>query len=234
MLAGALRLESEQIRSQGAGQLLGRVIESETVESLALSGGLAAVMAAFELALSAVVLALGAGGAIHVLLLAGWVAVTGLLCGRYARKRSRWTESRLQMTNDLVENMAGHRTRMVQSNPANGTRRKTKRSIDIWRRRRPSIARARGWRRWRRGGGSLSDWRDSPRRFFRAGPADLATTAVGLGGVCLAHQALRRMAAGLASLAGAAISWKQVAALFHAAARTEPAGAASAPAFSAM
>src|SRR5262245_47307258 len=39
LLYGALQLDPEAIRHQGAGQLLGRVIESETVESLAMSGG---------------------------------------------------------------------------------------------------------------------------------------------------------------------------------------------------
>ena len=40
LLAGAFRLEPEEIRREGAGQLLGRVIEAEAVESLALGGGL--------------------------------------------------------------------------------------------------------------------------------------------------------------------------------------------------
>lgn len=40
LLAGSLRLQPEEIRHQGIGQFLGRVIESETVESLALSGGI--------------------------------------------------------------------------------------------------------------------------------------------------------------------------------------------------
>jgi ATP-binding cassette subfamily B protein len=43
--------------------------------------------------------------------------------------------------------------------------------------------------------------------------------AVSMGAMLLAWQALRRFTAGLANLAGAAISWKQVAPLFHASAR---------------
>jgi len=230
LLAGALRLESEQIRSQGAGQLLGRVIESETVESLALSGGLTAVMAAFELVFSAVVLALGKGGIVQTLLLAGWAVVTGFLCWRYARRRAGWTESRVQMTHDLVENMAGHRTRIAQSSPDRWHAEEDE-ALDRYvaasalldrENARLAVLAPQGW--------LIIGLAGLAPAFLSYGSADLARTAVGLGGVLLAHQALRRLSAGLASLAGAAISWKQVAALFHAAARTEPVGAASASA----
>ena len=49
LLYGALRLEPDEIRHQGVGQLLGRVIESEAVESLALSGGILGLVAGIEL-----------------------------------------------------------------------------------------------------------------------------------------------------------------------------------------
>ena len=39
LLAGALALDPEQVRHQGAGQLLGRVLDSRTVELSALSRG---------------------------------------------------------------------------------------------------------------------------------------------------------------------------------------------------
>src|SRR5205814_8184679 len=69
LLYGALRLQPEEIRHQGVGQFLGRVIESEAVESLALSGGFLALVAVIELAISAIVLDMGAGGVLHVSLL---------------------------------------------------------------------------------------------------------------------------------------------------------------------
>ena len=75
LLIGALRLDPEEIRHQGAGQLLGRVLESDAVESLAVGGGLQAGLAVVELVMAAGVLWLGAGGAHHVVLLAGVVAV---------------------------------------------------------------------------------------------------------------------------------------------------------------
>src|SRR5581483_8142376 len=45
---GSLRLDPDSLRHQGAGQLLGRVLESEAVEALALSGGFLALVALIE------------------------------------------------------------------------------------------------------------------------------------------------------------------------------------------
>src|SRR5690606_7699258 len=51
LLVGALRLEPEEVRMDGSGNHLGRVIESEALESLALGGGFSAIAAVIELAL---------------------------------------------------------------------------------------------------------------------------------------------------------------------------------------
>ena len=228
LLAGALRLETQQVRHQGAGQLLGRVIESDAVESMAIAGGLTALLSGFQLVVAGVVLALGAGGIIHVLLLAAWAAVTGVLCRRYTLERKQWTESRLQMTNDLVENMAGHRTRMVQS--ACGTwhdeededlnRYLTASAALDKENTRLTVLAPRGWLIV-----SLAGLAPS---LLSAEAVGVPAVAVALGGVLLAHQAFQQMAGGLSSVVGAAISWKQVAELFHAASQTEPEGVASA------
>jgi len=114
LLHGALRLEPDEIRHQGVGQLLGRVIESEAVEALALSGGFPTFLAAIELVMTTTILAAGAGGGLHALLLLGWVALLGLIGWHYYRHHGCWTETRLRMTHDLVEGMVGHRTRLAQ------------------------------------------------------------------------------------------------------------------------
>ncbi|HEY2515091.1 MAG TPA: ABC transporter ATP-binding protein, partial [Polyangiaceae bacterium] len=59
LLLGALRLDPEEVRGQGTGQVLGRVIEAEAIESLVLNGGFAAVMAVIEVAIAGAVLAAG-------------------------------------------------------------------------------------------------------------------------------------------------------------------------------
>ena len=60
--------------------------------------------------------------------------------------------------------------------------------------------------------------------FLSSGPSSAPQLAAGLGGVLLAYQALVRLVAGVSQLAGAGISWRQVAPLFHAAARPELTG----------
>lgn len=98
LLYGALRLEPEEIRHQGAGQILSRVLESASVESLAVNGGFLSLLAGLELLVAGTVLGTGAGGLGHVLLLAGWVALSVLIGAWFYRQRGRWTETRLTMT----------------------------------------------------------------------------------------------------------------------------------------
>ena len=221
LLVGALRLEPEEIRHQGAGQLLGRVMESEAVESLALSGGFLALVAGIELLIAAFVLAAGAGGWFQSLLLAVWVALTLGLGWSYYRRRVGWTEDRLAMTNDLVERMVGHRTRLAQEarprwhqgeDEALDRYLSFSASMD----RRGALLLAlppRGWL-------ALALLALAP-GFAFAGD-NPAALAVALGGMLLAYRAVQKLTAGLSHLVGAAIAWQQIRLLFHAAARSEP------------
>jgi ATP-binding cassette subfamily B protein len=117
LLAGALRLEPEEIRHQGCGQLLGRVLEAEAVESLALSGGFLGLIAIIELVVATVVLQLGAGGWLQVALAAAWLVFSAAVMRLYFQARLSWTGVRLTMTDDLVERLVGHRTRLAQAPP---------------------------------------------------------------------------------------------------------------------
>jgi ATP-binding cassette subfamily B protein len=225
LLAGALRLEPDEIRREGAGQLLGRVIESEALETLAMSGGFLALVSVLELAVSSVVLAFGAGGAWQALLLVAWAGFTVLLARRYFRDESRWAESRLWMTNDLVERMVGHRTRLAQE-PREQWHQSEDQALDAYQQvsRRVDKSAAllmavvpRGWL-------ALGIAGLAPAFLSGSGATGLA---IGLGGVLLAYSAFQRLATGLWNLVGARIAWKQVAPLFHAAARKEAPGRAA-------
>jgi ATP-binding cassette subfamily B protein len=207
LLTGALRLDSEEIRHQGVGQLLGRVLESSAVESLAVTGGLQAALAVVELVMAASVLWLGAGGASHVVLLVGVVIVAAGVAAAYHRQRQRWSASRLAMTNDLVERVAGHRTRLAQESPARWHAEED-RSLDDY------IGRSSALDRW-----VPVLLVALPRGWLAAaiallGPAFVSGTsadrlAVSLGGVLLASFALQRFADGLSQLSGAAVAWRQ-------------------------
>jgi ATP-binding cassette subfamily B protein len=228
LLYGALRLEPEEMRDQGAGQLFGRVIESEAVESLALNAGFAAVLAAVELLIAVVVLGLGAGGWLEVALFCGWIASTLAAGWGLWTKCVEWTKERLGLTHDLVEKMVGHRTRLAQEggdwhreeDPRLERYVRMSRQMD----RRAALMGAivpQGWL-------ILGVIGLAPG--FVSGHATPASLAVGLGGVLLASSALQKVSLGFSAMAGASIAWKQVAPLFQAAAKPEEPGS---PAFAA-
>jgi ATP-binding cassette, subfamily B, bacterial len=114
LLAGVLKLTPDEVRLDGIGRHFGRVAESEVVELLTLGGGLLAVLSLADLILAAIILALGAGGWLHVIVLAGWVIVAFILAWRHYRSQRRWSMSRIDITHDLLERMLGHRTRLAQ------------------------------------------------------------------------------------------------------------------------
>ena len=223
LMAGVLRLEPDEVRRHGVGQLLGRVVESEAIESLALRGGFLGMVAVVELAVAAFVLALGAGGALHVLLLLAWSLLAALLAWRAYRRRARWTEVRLEMTHNLVEQMVGHRTRLVQEAPEERHRAEDEALACYLQRSQEMDAPAvllsallpRGW---------LLLGLVGLVPTFVAADSPVAALAVGLGGVLLALRALTKLTRSLADLAGAAIAWRQISHLYRAAARPIVAG----------
>jgi ATP-binding cassette subfamily B protein len=223
LLGGALKLEPDEVRHLGVGGLLGRVIESEVVESMALAGGFLAVTAVIELACAGFVLGAGAGGWVHVVLLLGTALVAGLLGLGYYRRRQRWTEERLAMTNDLVEGMIGHRTRLAQEaggrwNEGEDQALERYFGVSAGLDRAGVVLRVVVPRLWF----LLGFLGLAPA--FVAGRYTVTTLAVGVGGVVLAYRALRSLADGLDRLVAAALAWERVQLFWQAAARREPVG----------
>ena len=225
LLFGALRLEPEEVRREGVGQMIGRVIESSAVESLALSGGFLGLVAAIELILAAVVLGLGAAGVVHVITLAVWVAIALLISWSYLRSRRHWTGLRLTMTNDLIERMVGHRTRLAQEERKawhEGEDQMAERylahSKSLDRTATIHAGVARGW---------LLIGVAGLVPVFVKGSATPATIAISIGGIVLASRALMKLIQSMSSLTSAAIAWQQAEPLFRAATREESAPAAA-------
>lgn len=222
LLFGALRLRPEEIRTEGAGQMLGRVIESNAVESLSLSGGFLGVVALIELIAAAIVMRLGAAGLPQVLLLIAWVGLAVVLGWRHFRRRREWTKTRLEMTNDLIERMVGHRTRLAQEAPERWHDGEDQ-AVEAYLSQSTVMDRAAMWQSLVARGWLVV-------ALLGLGPAFVATTvapaalAVSLGGMLLAYRALAKLAASLSSLLSATIAWQQVAPLLKAAARREEAG----------
>jgi ABC-type multidrug transport system fused ATPase/permease subunit len=215
---GALHMDPDSIRHQGVGQLLGRVIESEAVESMALSGGFLGLVAVIELAFAAFVLGLGAGGAMHVMALLAWAAITGVIAREYLRRYRNWTDTRLTMTHDLVESMVGHRTRLAQQRPEDWHAEEDQ-ALDAYLRQSSAVDRC-----------SALLLAGVPRGWIVLGLAALIPAfhsggsaprvAVAIGGILVAWRAFKRLSAGLSQVLGATVAWRQVAPLSRAAAQS--------------
>jgi ATP-binding cassette subfamily B protein len=246
LLVGALRLDPDAIRHEGVGHLVGRVHESEALESLSLGGGLQTLVSAMQLVSACTVLALGLGGMSHAVLLLAWTGLCAVIIWMYFRYRDRWTGARLDMTHDLVERMVGHRTRLAQQPPESwheGEDELLARSVDLSRRMDHSAAALTtlttgGWMlagvAWLipaiLSGATAAMPEMSGMNHQMESMTHVMGTglAISLGGIFFARTALQNLAGGLRSLAQAVIAWRNVAPLYHAAAGTRP-GRGSAP-----
>lgn len=214
LLYGALRIHPDRVRKEGVGQLLGRVLESSTIENLALGGSVQAVLALVDLVLAVVVLGFGAGGVLHLALFVGYALLIAWFVRRYYRRSLEWTRERLRLTDGLVERMVGHRTRIAQEAPSR------------WHLEEDQGVEAYLTRTRERDAGALP-LALVPRGWVVLGIAGLipafvsgsapSALAIGLGGVVLALQAFDSLASSSYQLAEAAVAWRQVAPLFEAA-----------------
>ena len=228
LLTGALKMEPDSLRHLGVGSLLGRVIESETLESLAQSGAFLGLVAVLELVMATLILGMAPGGLVYVCLLIAWLAVTVALGLRYFRDRRAWTGVRLKLTEDLVERIVGHRTRLAQEDPTrwhDAEDQAVDRCLHDARRMdsRGALLEAlvpRGWLFV--GVGWLAV-------HLIAAPPSWGALAIAFGGVLLAYRALLRVAASISDLAGAAIAWHCVAPFFRAAAGFDVPGLPAVP-----
>jgi len=220
LMVGALKIEPEEIRHQGAGQLLSRILNAEALEFLALTGAHVGVITLAEIVLALPVLTLGAAGWPHALLLLLWLALALWLCWRYFEQRRAWTAARLEMTHDLVEQMVGHRTRLAQQSADRWHEqedRDLERYLDLSAELDRRAAQLRGI--IPRGWLLLSLLALAVP--FVSGEASAGSLAVSLGGALFAYWSFWKMVRGLADLAEAAVAWRQIAPTFHAAARFE-------------
>lgn len=220
LLYGALKLDQDAIRGEGSGSLLGRVIESAAVEALATTGGFAILAAAVEFILTILILSRGAGGLLHASLFVIWTTISLLIGWRYLKQRVRWTEVRLSMTNDMVERMVGHRTRLAQEWPDHwhdGEDQLLARYINVSR----SIDSVnvvltglipRGW--------LLLGLFGLLPAIISGGTAS-TSLAISIGGLLLGYGCLGKLTGSLSQVTGLAVAWQQVKDLFDAAAKSE-------------
>jgi ATP-binding cassette, subfamily B, bacterial len=223
LLAGALRLYPEETKHQGVGQFFGRVVESDALENLALSGGLTSLVTCIDLLVAAVVTVLGAGGWPHLMLFAAWIGLTLWAAQSYLQAIRRWTAGRLTMTADLIESMVGYRTRLAQEAPARwhiaedrtlGAYLEHSAALDSQGARLAALL-PRGW--------LIVSVLALATAFVNA-TGSTPALAISVGAAVLGFRALKRLAAGLRYLAAAYVAWEQVKPLFEAAERPVLAG----------
>lgn len=218
LLVGALRLRPDEVRYQGAGHFLGRVNESEALETLGLGGGLLAGVSTVELLLALAVQRAGAGAGLSIAVQVAAIVAVIVLSLRFRRLQSAWTRTRLTMSGNVIEKMVGRRTLVAQLPRAR------------WHEGEDEMLHAYGVtsRAMDRLNGLLIG--GVPRAYLLAGVAALmpafvtgasgASLAIGLGGTLLGYQALLRITMAIAQLSGAAVAWSEAGPLFAAAART--------------
>jgi ATP-binding cassette subfamily B protein len=218
LLAGALALEASQVRHHGAGQFLGWVLESEAIEALALGGGITGLFAIVELIAALGVLAASGHAWPLVPTLLGWLVLVGFVAFSYLTGRRHWTGLRLDMTHDLVEQIVGHRTRIAQQAPEARSEREDQ-ALGAYLGAGARLDRAMVvFTGLLPGGWLLVGLLALTPNFI----ADVgAALALAVGGVLLAHRALRSLIGGLTQLVGARVAWESISPLFHATAGQE-------------
>jgi ATP-binding cassette, subfamily B, bacterial len=213
LLRGALQLDPGRIRAAGVGQLLGRALDADTLDTLALGGGVEATAGIFEVILGAAILALGATPWLSVMILA--VTLGAIVAGSriHARRLVAWSHTRRELTHDLVERMVGHRTALIQDRPARraaadqvalaryDARTQALDRAEVW----LAVGLPRGWL-------LASLLALAP---LGVSPAGVSAQAIpmSVGGVWLVYGALRRLGIALPTLAMAREAWGQIAPL---------------------
>jgi ABC-type multidrug transport system fused ATPase/permease subunit len=228
LLHAILNLPIEETRRQGIGQFLGRVLESQAVESLALSGGIFGLLSLIEILVAGGVLAAGASPGWQCASLIVWCGVSGWSALAYVRSRRTWSTERVALTHDTVERMVGHRTRLVQEAPEHRHEQEDQtlsRYLDSSRRmdRAAALLLAgipRGW--------VLLGLAALVPVFFM-GSAPPEALAISLGGILLALQAFEKFASGAWHLAGSAAAWDQIEPLYRSGAPHPPGALSSRP-----
>ncbi|HEX7597409.1 MAG TPA: ABC transporter ATP-binding protein, partial [Polyangia bacterium] len=219
LLEGILRLPADEVRVKGVGHLLGTVLEADSLDAFARTGGPTLFADVFQFVFGAVVLLLGAAPIIHLVLLLAWLGLSVWLVRRLYRRLLDWADARMVLTDELVETMVGYRT-LVAQQPAARQHQEDDRGLAVYGRKqaaldsemaRLSVLLPRGW---------LVLAVTSLAPGFAAGSTQSGGLAVSLGGILLVYLAFRRVALETGpGLANAFLGWRRTRPLFQAAAQ---------------
>jgi ATP-binding cassette subfamily B protein len=218
LLAGAMATDVDYLRRRGAGQLMSEVLESEAIDEVFSSGGLAMALAVVELLVMPCLLGFGTAAYWEVAILVGWCGLLAAFISHNFVHRWHWTKTRIALTDKLVEVMTAHRTRNAQADPN-----RWHSEEDLALERYLSFSRSLD-----RGTALIESL--IPRGYlivafiallpdFLGGPPQIASLAVSLGAILFAASCFERLCFGYSRVAGAVIAWRIVRPVFDNASR---------------
>lgn len=209
LLYGALKINPDDIRHLGTGQMLQRVMQIESVEMFALGGGISAVISFFQLLLAGWVLSQTQGGLVSLAVLTIWIIALLFTGWLHYRQSKKFVTGYRSMTNHMVEKMIGHRTRLAQEKPLN---RHEEEDIELVEYQALS----------QRSSISQSILNTIPSSWLLVGIATLIPSiianrqvnpneiAIGLGGIIYAYQGFLSIQSGLQNTIQLLLNWEQV------------------------
>ena len=225
LLSGAMAIDSDVVRTKGAGGLMSEVLESDAIDQLGASG-VETVLALIELLVAPALFLWGAESVPEIIVIAGCGVLAAALFAHNLRLRADWTCQRLELTNRLIENMTAHRTRAAQQSPTHWHLADDA-ALDQY----LMLSR-------RLDAGAARIEAALPRGYviagfaalipaFLSGTATLADLAISLGTILFAAESFERLCFGYSETAGAWIAWRIIRPIFDAAARAPPMAAAA-------
>lgn len=118
LLLGALALDPEALRRKGVARLLSEALESNAIDEVGASGGIATLLASLDLIFALTVSLHAAASLLACVVLLLWSVVAGVGIAYSVRCQYHWSLQRLGLTRALVEKMSAHRTRLAQAREA--------------------------------------------------------------------------------------------------------------------
>jgi ATP-binding cassette, subfamily B, bacterial len=218
LLAGAMAADIDYLRRRGAGELMSEVLESEAIDEVFSSGGLAMTLAAVELLVTPCLLGFGTAGGWEAAILVLWCLLLAAVMSNNFMHRWDWTKARIALTDKLVEVMMAHRTRTAQEDP-----KRWHRTEDLNLEHYLSFSRSLD-----RGTALIESL--MPRGYlivafivmlpdFLRDPPRIAALAVSFGSILFATSSFERFCFGYSRVAGAVIAWRIVRPVFDNASR---------------
>jgi ATP-binding cassette subfamily B protein len=228
LLSGALSVDGDVICGKGSARLMSEVLETEAIDELGASGGVATLLAAVELAMAPLLFLWGAAGDAEILAVIGWGALSAAVFICNLRRRAEWTRQRMALNERLIENTTAHRTRAVQQgtlewHAADDTA--LARYVTLSRQCDAGTARIeaalpRGY--VIAGVAALTP-------AFLSGRPNLAELAITLGTILYVAASFERLCCGFSRLAAAWVAWEIVQPIFAAGGRPSPSPTSAAP-----